>query len=510
LQEISPNLTAPSNAPAAGALGAAPQRGRGRIIAILAAALLIRVPFFQPAIFYSDSIEFARGALWTYAAHSPGYVGYCMLGWFVDQFVHNIAIALALISLATTMAAIHFVYRLALAMELGTRTALASAAIFAASFCTLHFSVVALNYAVEGMVAALVGWIGIEAIGRKSWRLALLATFFWAAGGAIRESTTLFLFPLVVWIVLKTDRRLSVLMAHALLALPIIVAVVAIDRHFRSALNGYAPPVLSTIEDQALMSAGYDAADTDIHAAPSAGPYSYHWPSAELLDWFEQETGIRLIHQSVPWPQPSIRHALTLFAVYAAKCGYFLLLSMPILLAVPVCYLMQARPIWPRRDLLIFAAIWIAPAMAYFLFAHFGTYGYLQILLPIITVMTMAALVKGVETAQAPFGKRAAVVVAILGMAGAVVWVTAGPLRGGSNWDDRLNLLVLQDTGRAITSEFSINRRGLVGGAGPVPPTYASEHTDQQWLDQYRHDMRSSPCAIPIPDRVPYWFGRGD
>ena len=69
---------------------------------ILLAALLMRVWFLHPSVYFGDAVEFVRGALWTVAAHPPGYVGFCMLARLLNYIVGNIQWSFVIISLVNS------------------------------------------------------------------------------------------------------------------------------------------------------------------------------------------------------------------------------------------------------------------------------------------------------------------------------------------------------------------------------------------------------------------------
>jgi hypothetical protein len=435
------------------------------LLLLLLLALLIRIPFLSAGVFHNDAFNNCMGGIYQFVAHPPGFVGFCSLGMLVNRAVGNINTSFVWINLVATLIGIYFCYKLALAVGMDGGRAVAVAAMYAASINLLYFSTVALSYSIEGMFSASIGWLAYTAVTRRSCRWALAVTLVWAVSGAFRPTTTVFLFPLwlyVVWRTTSWHSRASVLRAVILFvcAAPIIYGWSAVNKYFLAAKTGFDPLVANqTYELQVMMPTTYDY--SHLAAAGEAEPvaFSYHWPCVELFSLLERKLNIHLLPHSSRWPEPSLAHAARLSGMQFFKLSFYTIFSAPLLLLAPVALFLRspksgdegATP--PRVDRMFFLA-WIAPPALFYTFGHFGSFGYLQVFLPGLFVLLGSSLLRSCRRSVT----AVTIGVALVGM---MFFLLARPLRGDSNMQKILDVIAFQYTGQAIRDQFATARRTL-------------------------------------------------
>lgn len=461
--------------------------------ALLLASLAVRLPFLAPGPVGWDCFTFSMGGLYQFVAHPPGYVGYCTLGHLLNSVVHDINRSFQAINLTCTLLGVLFCYLLARSFELSHRASLLTAAIYSASICTLHYSEVAVSYAVEGMFATLIGLLCHRALGSGSRRCLFGATACWALGGAFRFTTTAFLAPLWIY-TLWRSRQWKWIPLHLALAIPLIGVWYSANRYFLEARSGFRASASQAIwQTQVVGPANYAYDSLRIDPAATPGQPAYHLAFVEVLVWLDRHLGPGLT-RGVQLAEPSFAHALRWSGVQGLKFGYFLLFSLPALAAVLGAMALPRRRVlaWPGRDDLLFLSVWILPPAAFFVFGHLGPFGYLQIHLSALAVLvgyvSFHTPASDAAPGSAACGSRRPFAVAgvTLTLLGLLCFVAVPPLRQEARWAKALDLVACQYFGPAIRQQYAVTRAALSQNHAPDRLRLKDCTSDEKLLEAAR------------------------
>lgn len=195
-----------------------------RAAAIFVVAVLARVPFRASYLVNWDSVNFALGVgafdLESHQPHPPGYLGYVFLGRIIEWLVGDPVVALVAISVVAGAAATMWVYVLATRM-VGERAALVAAGLFGTSPLVWYYSEVPLTYIVEVALALPLIILVLEARKHRSPGLLYAAVALLSVMGAVRQTSLILFFPLLVFAALafpwKVRLRGSVLLGGLVL-----------------------------------------------------------------------------------------------------------------------------------------------------------------------------------------------------------------------------------------------------------------------------------------------------
>jgi hypothetical protein len=305
-----------------------------RALLIFSIAVLIRIPFQASYLVNWDSVNFALGVesfdLESHQPHPPGYLGYVLLGRVIDWFVGDPVTALTAISVVAGAAATMWVYLLATRI-VSERASVIAAALFGTSPLVWYYSEVALTYIVEVALAVPLVLLVLEARRRQRAGFLVGATVLLAAMGAIRQTSLVLFFPLIVYAAMAFPNKVRLRCAGLLGIL----------------VMGWLIPLLVL----------------------SGGPAEYLRLSAQLA----QLTG------GATWLGSGAGLMQNVLVVSAA-----LVIGLHVaLLAIPIGLISRARS--PRLDTehRRLLAIWGLPALLVYLFIHSGQLGYALVLLPI-------------------------------------------------------------------------------------------------------------------------------
>src|SRR5262249_4066344 len=261
-----------------------------------------------------DAIGYAFGGLGMWIAHPPGFFGYCFLGWLVNQVIGNINHSFLLINVTSCMVGIYCCHKLALSLKLSPHRALLATAAYGFSINTIYFSDVALSYAPEGMFATAMALSAHRAINLKSLKWGLMATFIWAISGAFRQTSTAFLTPLWLFMLLRAT-PLKAIPLHILVAVPLIAGWSYANTFYLNAAAGNPEKGIAAQDFwaiQVMMPSNHDPTklglDEDSVEEPSS---QYHWPFMEILTWVDEKLGTHILpaYQSFAAPPPDLGHA---------------------------------------------------------------------------------------------------------------------------------------------------------------------------------------------------------
>ena len=344
------------------------------MIAFAVGSAIIRIPFRATRIFHGDSYGLSMGALFTWTAHPPGFIGFCALVRFVNYFVGDVTTSFIVVTITTTAIATALVFIFGRVM-FGFVEGIVAALFYATSLVTSYFAEVALTYAAEGCfatAAALTSWLAIT---RRSPRWLLAHSAILAAGGSVRQTTLAFLFPLWVYTIWRSTTRWRVRAAAAAVLLIVVAAwSVPNARNLKKYWDQRDVSYARSVYDlQVRMEQYYDSSTFGVvQYEPKAR--RFHWPLVEfaVASW----NGIHPPSPSAPIEvkKASAINALRMLRYQTAKVFAYTLLA---------CGLWSLFVIVGLRrlgsDRAIFLAMWIVPAFLFFALNHFGSWGYLLI-----------------------------------------------------------------------------------------------------------------------------------
>lgn len=306
-----------------------------------------RLLFVRPTPINWDAVQFALAMdhfdLRHHEPHPPGYILYVLAGRVLNFLAGNASVALSLLSVLFSMAAIALLYRLALTIFEDRRIALGAALLLLASPLALYYGSVGLTYVPEMALSIVVGALAWQAKERPHSAQAVWLGVALAAAGGVRQSSLVVLLPLCVWALWRAGRRVWALFIVAL-GMACVVWLV---------------PLL-------LMSGGVEA-----YLRESALQFGRVGARTSLL---EAGTGGLLYN--------------TAFEGLALALGLAFGLVPLGLWAVRLLRFSLA----PR--LKAFVLWWILPSLLFYAVSHVGQYGYLLVVLPpLLLLSALCALI---------------------------------------------------------------------------------------------------------------------
>lgn len=312
--------------------------------ALLATGLFVvgivtRIPFTSQVLYHWDSVNFALALskfdVRLHQPHPPGtFVIYIMLGRFLNWFLRDPNASLVWVSILSSGLASALVFVLG-QRWFGKRVGLTSAMLMLSSPLVWFHGEVALSYMLEFVWVVTLVLLCSDLHAGSEWALFISALFMGFSGG-IRPNTPVFLLPLWVFSV----RRFPLWKVVA--ALAVMAAGVAI----------WAVPMIEM----------------------SGGPIAY-WEAFQL--W-------RGAHTEESGSLEGIFVNGARFAVFAT---YALGMSLvPVLLAMP--WRLRESPRSLLKDWRLQALVlWIAPAVAYFVFIHVRQSGHIFTVVPALIII---------------------------------------------------------------------------------------------------------------------------
>jgi hypothetical protein len=302
-------------------------------VLLLASSVALTRFLFRSHYFYDlDSVNFGLGMgrfdPRVHQPHPPGYFLYVYLGRALNLLIHNANLALVLLSILASCGCAVVIYSLALRW-FGLAPARFAGAIFLFSPLAWFHGTVALTYSLEAFFSALTALLcWAITCGKKAWILPTAIVLGLAAG--IRPSSLLFLAPLFLFSMRRAGLKRASLAAVVLAAttvawfVPMLWASGGIRRYFGALLSLWRM---------------VPSRDTVFNSSPAT----------------------------------SMARAATVAFIFVLCFG-----------AASLVPLLK-RPAIPefRRERL-FTAVWVAPALCFFVFVFlkFVNSGYLLILLP--------------------------------------------------------------------------------------------------------------------------------
>lgn len=473
--------------------------------ALLLAESLIMLRFWPRYPAVGDGANYCYGALVSNVAHPPGSIGYCILGRILNSLFHNIQATFVATGFVVAVLTTVLIYKLARVLRLTPTQAWLAGALYGLSINTLVSGLEIGPYSLEALFVtlfALYAQSGLRSEFPNAYAFA--ATFVFGIAGMFRPTTTILLVPLWLywlfkWIAIRTRYKTTLFACHCVVAAVIVWAWQAADQHFMT-LAGYGN---RTYELQALMPSQYEYAT--FSSAPKLGPVhlTYHLPFIELIAWGEAHTGIHVLPKIQGTPAPSLRRALTLAVIQAVKQSWWLLLSAPIMVALPFLWL--RRPWRPHASFTsqerLFLSLWIGSPALFFVVGHMGQLAYLQVYLPALCVWLSACLLKNPEIkateAKEPSPPWLPFAAALVSIAGnATFFLAAKPIGAAVGFRRALDVVALDYSGKAIREGLMSPRMKGDTGQSLRDNPIARCRTDKELLDAMRASKFSPAPGI--------------
>ncbi|MFP3882759.1 MAG: ArnT family glycosyltransferase [Actinomycetota bacterium] len=310
------------------------QRHWVRAAAIFVVAAAVRIPFRATYLVNWDSVNFALGVgafdLEAHQPHPPGYLGYVFLGRIIDWFVGDPVLALTGISVVAGATATMGVYLLATRI-VSERAALVAAGLFGTSPLVWYYSAVPLTYIVEVALALPLVLLVLEARKQRTQSLLFAAIVLLALMGAVRQTSLVLFFPLIVYGALAFPWKVRLRGAALLTGLVLVWLV----------------PLM----------------------VMSGGPLNYLQVSRQLA---ELTGGATWLGAGAGVLQNFI--VVTLAVVLGMHLA---------LLAIPVQRFSRRKPPAISAEHRRLMMVWGIPALFTYLFVHSGQLGYVLVILPI-------------------------------------------------------------------------------------------------------------------------------
>ncbi|MEW6728576.1 MAG: glycosyltransferase family 39 protein [Pseudomonadota bacterium] len=318
--------------------------GRFDLVGLALLTLLTRVPFMSRAPYDMDSVNFLLGIAHyspeLHQPHPPGYFLYIMAGRLIAALVGDAHLALLILSIVATMLAAWGVYALA-KLWYGVLAARFAALILIFSPLAWFHGEVALTYAVEMAFSAWIGWWAWR-LWQGEQRLAIPLALLLALAAGFRQSTALFLLPLLVLALSTSSWQVG---WRAVLAFVL------------GCLAWFIPMV------------------------EAAGGGAVYFQS--LIDLWER----------VPASRTVMSHDVDGFELALTRLA-LVVTGMVLALGATVMLLMPSYQPAIGRSRKVFLLVWMVPALAFFVlvFLHAANMGYLLLLAPPLFVLAGGAL----------------------------------------------------------------------------------------------------------------------
>jgi 4-amino-4-deoxy-L-arabinose transferase-like glycosyltransferase len=319
------------------------------VLGLFLAALAMRVPLRSRILYHWDSVNYAFAMrhfdMLRELPHPPGYIVYvwmCRLVAPLFDDANTTMVWISVVSSALGVVALFFLGRSMFNRQVG----LVGALFLLVSPLAWFYGELALPHALDLLLATTAAW-GLYRIMRGDERLLFPVTILLALAGGVRPQTPVFFFPLIVFAVRRVKPRKLALAAG-------VGGVMVLS---------WLVPLLA-----------------------SCGGVSNYWHKvASFSHRFSQHTSVL---SGAGWAgfQYNVSR-LGLYTLYAAN-----LVVLPVT-AVLAARLLRKAPLPGDRERLVFLALWVAPAMAFYAFIHMGQYGLVLVFLPALLVFGAAALV---------------------------------------------------------------------------------------------------------------------
>ncbi|MGB5707423.1 MAG: glycosyltransferase family 39 protein [Arenicellales bacterium] len=417
-------------------------------------------------IFHTDSLGYVCGAFYTWTSHPPGFIGFNVLGRYLNYLFDDINQSFVVLSIAGSALSVSMVYLLGTDM-FGRKTGLVASLFMLTSVNSYYFSEVALSYSLEGGLATSIAYLAWKAIKSRKWQWLLICTIVLSLGGSVRQTTLAFLFPL--WIYTVWPQRIG--LKQFLIQLSVLVIVTGawlypnshfITKYWERGERGY----LSSLYNlQIVMQQWYDTSKIVGKTKYTEKVEKFHWPFVEIMvasrNFFFPPDELAPIE---------IRRASNINAMKVILYQFCKLL-LYLVFATGLATLPLLLIFWGRRytkelgkHKALFLGLWILPAASFFIFGHFGSWGYLLLLLGGVLLIASNCLVEFVRQMllnSAAEGKVLALSILIICGANLMGFLGLEPLPHSTDRNKLLNVAILQYTATGIRNSYAVARSSV-------------------------------------------------
>ena len=438
------------------------------MVAILLAVITItlRIPFMSSEIFHTDSLGYVCGAFYTWTAHPPGFIGFNLLGRFLNYLIDDINRSFVLLSIAGSALSVSMLYLLGTEI-FDKKIGLGAALLMMTSINTSYFSEVALSYALEGGIATFIAYTAWKAIKTKDLRWIIICTVALSLGGSVRQTTLVFLFPL--WLYAVWPRRIGI---RSFLSQTTLLCVISLlwlypNSHFVSKYweKGERGFLSSFYNLQVVMDQWYDSSLILQKPTYTEKSAKFHWPFVELLVASKNLIQPPNDDARIEIRRASASHALKVIFYQFCKLLFYLLLSCGIaaiaFVFAPVVYRHATNT---DVDQIAFFGLWIGPATLFFVLGHLGSWGYLLLYLGALLLLASAllALYLRARAATGTAANRTWMTLILLICAVNLTWFhTLKPLPHASDLNKLINVALLQYTADGIKHKYAVARSSV-------------------------------------------------
>lgn len=367
-----------------------------------------RLPFQSQYLYHWDSVNMAFGIdqfdVRNGAPQYPGYIVYIALAQVIDAFVRDPQSTMIIISIISSGLAVAALFYLGRAM-FNAATGLIAALFIMTSPLVWFYGEIALPHTMDLfciILAALLLYRIME--GERRWGWLLGTAVFLALVGGFRQQDLVFLGPLI----LLSIYRIGVLRLAAFIAAGFVTTLV-----------WFIPLMQFT-----------------------GGLQSYLAGSSAFTDTFFSTTSI-LEGAGITGLRRNVINKLIPYTAYAWS-----------LAALPALYWLtqipRLRPALTNRKFWFFV-LWMAPALAFYIFIHMGQQGLVFVFLPALMLLSAAGLYRLFETRPAVL--RAATAIITLFGAGTFILGPTYPL--GVDGPKLLTYSTLQENDRLLAAQIA-------------------------------------------------------
>lgn len=172
---------------------------------------LSRLIFVRPTPINWDAVQFALALdqfdLHFHQPHPPGYILYVLLGRALLPFIADPSIALSILSVLFSAAALPLIYWLVQHVLEDTGAATCAALLWFASPLALYYGVVGLTYLPEAVLSMAVAGLAWRLRDRPTTAIAVALGVTLGVAGGVRQTSILVLGPLCAWALWGAGRR---------------------------------------------------------------------------------------------------------------------------------------------------------------------------------------------------------------------------------------------------------------------------------------------------------------
>lgn len=313
-------------------------------------ALATRVPLRSRILYHWDSVNYAFAMrefnVLREQPHPPGYIFYVWLCRLVDIFFRDANASMVCISAVSSALGAVAMFYLGKSM-FSRQVGLVGALFLLFSPLVWFYGTLALPHTLDMLLATTAAW-GLYRIMRGEERLLFPVTILLGLAGGVRQQTLVFFFPLIGFALRRV--RLHRLAWAAGLGGAVV-------------LSWFLPLIAS------------------------CGGLSQYWGKvASFSHHFHAHTSVL---SGAGWAGLEYNVSrLGMYTLYAANP-----VVLPLLVTLGVLLLRRA-PLPAERERLVFLALWIGPAVAFYAFIHMGQYGLVLVFLPAVLLLGAALLVR--------------------------------------------------------------------------------------------------------------------